>query len=123
MNLSSFVLLVTAIITMYVVSKNSTSFSSGEKFILDDTMKKYIQEQMIGRNFVFKNDDGTYHINDLNVHAFIEMQNDADQLKRVISSSGDIVSSSDRWGITWWMQTHPPQQAYWAKGIYHPFPF
>lgn len=122
MNLSSFVLLVTAIITMYVVSKNSTSFSSGEKFILDDTMKKAIQEQMIGRNFVYKNDDGTYHINDLNVHAFIEMQNDAHQPKRVISSSGDIASFSDRWAITWWQQTNPPQQAYWAKGLYHPLP-
>lgn len=122
MNLSSFVLLVTAIITMFVVSKNGTSFSSGENFILDDTMKKDIQEQMIGRNFVYKNDDGTYHINNLNVHAFIEMQNDADQPKRVISSSGDIVSSSDRWGITWWMESGPPRQAYWAKGLYHPFP-
>lgn len=125
MNLSSFVLLITAIITMFVVSKNSASISTDENFILDDTMKTTIQQEMISRNFVYKNDDGSYHINDLNVHGFVEMQNNVGEAQTKILSSGNIVNSSEQqlWGLVWYSfyVQEPPQPANFLPGVF-PWP-
>lgn len=91
MNLTSFVLLVIAIITMFVVVINTSTKNDETQFVLDDNAKIKIKQEMNNYGYITLSDDGSYHINDFGVNIAISMANPNDGKPIEILSSGAIL--------------------------------